>query len=125
MAKKKSADKPKDNEELSLEESLLAVKRIAKSNKLNEELDLLKQASATLAKELQPEFEFEEDEDGAGGPSIKEDLTKPPGFFEQLGTTVQALGPAGLIALGSAAYFQIDTVVEETRYVSEVAEEKW
>ena len=42
MAKKKSADKPKDNEELSLEESLLAVKRIAKSNKLNEELDLLK-----------------------------------------------------------------------------------
>lgn len=125
MAKKKSAKKPKNNDELSLEESLLAVKRIAKSNKLNEELDLLKQASATLAKELQPEFEFEEDEGGAGGPSIKEDLTKPPGFFEQLGTTVQALGPAGLIALGSAAYFQIDTVVEETRYVSEVAEEKW
>ncbi len=125
MAKKKSAKKPKNNDELSLEESLLAVKRIAKSNKLNEELDLLKKASATLAKEVQPEFEFEEDEGGAGGPSIKEELTKPPGFFEQLGTTVQALGPAGLIALGSAAYFQIDTVVEETRYVSEVAEEKW
>ena len=43
MAKKK-IDK---EEELTLEESLLAVKRIAKSNKLNEELDLLKKASAT------------------------------------------------------------------------------
>ena len=124
MAKKKSADKPKDNEELSLEESLLAVKRIAKSNKINEELDLLKKASATLAKEVQPEFEFEEDEDG-GGPSVKDELTKPPGFLEQLGTTAQALGPAGLIALSSAAYFQIDTVVEETRTVQTVAEEKW
>ena len=67
MAKKKT-DKEK---ELTLEESLIAVKRIAKSNKLNEELDLLKKASATLAKELQPEFEFEEDE-GGGGPSVSE-----------------------------------------------------
>ena len=120
MAKKK-IDK---EEELTLEESLLAVKRIAKSNKLNEELDLLKKASATLAKELKPELEFEEDE-GSGGASVTEELTKPPGFFEQLGATAQALGPAGLIALSSAAYFQIDTVVEETRTVATVAEEKW
>jgi hypothetical protein len=74
MAKKK-IDKEK---ELTLEESLLAVKRIAKSNKLNEELDLLKKASATLAKELKPELEFEEDE---GGAAVTEELTKPPGFF--------------------------------------------
>ena len=120
MAKKKT-DKEK---ELTLEESLIAVKRIAKSNKLNEELDLLKKASATLAKELQPEFEFEEDE-GGGGPSVSEELTKPPGFFEQMGSQVSNLGAAGVIALASAAYFQVDTVVEETRTVAAVAEEKW
>ena len=45
--------------------------------------------------------------------------------MEQLGTQIQALGPAGMIALGSAAYFQVDTVVEETRTVATVAEEKW
>jgi hypothetical protein len=125
MAKKKKTDIPKEkDEELSLDDSLNVVRRLSKSNKLNEELDLLKKASATLAKEIQPGFEAEEDEAG-GGPSSSEELLKPPGFLEQIGTTAQALGPAGLIALGSAAYFQVDTVVEETRHVQQVAEEKW
>ena len=113
----------KDKEELSLEEAINAVKRLSKPDRPNEELELLKSASATLLNEVQPGFEFEEDEEG--GSSATEELTKPPGFLEQIGSQAAALGPAGLIALGSAAYFQVDTVVEETRVVQQVAEEKW
>ena len=115
----------KDTEELSLEEAINAVKRLSKPDRPNEELELLKSASATLLNEVQPGFEFEEDEDGGSGPSATEELTKPPSFLEQIGSQAAALGPAGLIALGSAAYFQVDTVVEETRTVQAVAEEKW
>lgn len=115
----------KDTEELSLEEAINAVKRLSKPDRPNEELELLKKASSTLLNEVQPGFEFEEDEDGGGGPSATEELTKPPSFLEQIGSQAAALGPAGLIALGSAAYFQVDTVVEETRTVQAVAEEKW
>ena len=115
--------KNKDTEELSLEEAINAVKRLSKPDRPNEELELLKKASSTLLNEVQPGFEFEEDEEG--GSSASEELTKPPGFLEQIGSQAAALGPAGLIALGSAAYFQVDTVVEETRVVQQVAEEKW
>jgi len=113
----------KDKEELSLEEAINAVKRLSKPDRPNEEFELLKNASSTLLNEVQPGFEFEEDEEG--GSSATEELTKPPGFLEQIGSQAAALGPAGLIALGSAAYFQVDTVVEETRVVQQVAEEKW
>ena len=123
MAKKKiNKNKEKD---LSLEDSINVVRRLSKSNRLNEELELLKKASATLAKEVQPEFEADEDEGGGGAPSATEELTKAPGTLEQIGTQLAALGPAGVIALASAAYFQVDTVVEETRVVQQVAEEKW
>jgi hypothetical protein len=115
--------KNKDTEELSLEEAINAVKRLSKPDRPNEELELLKKASSTLLNEVQPGFEFEEDENGGGATS--EELTKSPGFFEQIGTQAAALGPAGIIALASAAYFQVDTVVEETRTVQQVAEEKW
>ena len=120
MAKKK-----KPIEELDLEEAINVVKRLSKPDRPNEELELLKKASSTLLNEVQPGFEFEEDEDGGGTGAAKEELTKAPGFMEQIGAQAAALGPAGLIALGSAAYFQIDTVVEETRVVQQVAEEKW
>jgi hypothetical protein len=113
----------KDKEELSLEEAISAVKRLSRPDRPNEELELLKKASSTLLNEVQPGFEFEEDEDG--GSSATEELTKPPGFMEQIGAQAAALGPAGIIALASAAYFQVDTVVEETRTVQQVAEEKW
>ena len=116
--------KDKKTEELSLEEAINAVKRLSKPDRPNEELELLKKASSTLLNEVQPGFEFEEDDDAGGGAS-KEELTKAPGFMEQIGAQAAALGPAGLIALGSAAYFQVDTVVEETRVVQQVAEEKW
>ena len=119
MAKKK-----KPIEELDLEEAINVVKRLSKPDRPNEELELLKKASSTLLNEVQPGFEFEEDEDGGSG-ATKDELTKAPGFMEQIGAQAAALGPAGLIALGSAAYFQIDTVVEETRVVQQVAEEKW
>lgn len=120
MAKKK-----KSVEELDLEEAINVVKRLSKPDRPNEELELLKKASSTLLNEVQPGFEFEEDEDGGGSGAVKEELTKAPGFMEQIGAQAAALGPAGLIALGSAAYFQVDTVVEETRVVQQVAEEKW
>ena len=116
--------KDKKTEELSLEEAINAVKRLSKPDRPNKEFELLKSASTTLLNEVQPGFEFEEDDDAGGGVS-KEELTKAPGFMEQIGAQAAALGPAGLIALGSAAYFQIDTVVEETRVVQQVAEEKW
>ena len=118
MAKKK-----KPIEELDLEEALNVVKRLSRPDRPNEELELLKKASSTLLNEIQPGFEFEDDEEGES--TVSEDLTKPPGFLEQLGNQAATLGPAGLIALGSAAYFQVDTVVEETRVVQQVAEEKW
>ena len=119
MAKKK-----KPIEELDLEEAINVVKRLSKPDRPNEELELLKKASSTLLNEVQPGFEFEEDEDGGSG-AANDELTKAPGFMEQIVAQAAALGPAGLIALGSAAYFQIDTVVEETRVVQQVAEEKW
>jgi hypothetical protein len=118
--------KEKPEEELSLEEAQNIVRRLSHPDRKNEEYELLKQASATIAKELEPEFEFEEDEEGGGGGSqLTEELSKPPGFLEQMGSQIAAIGPAGVIALSSAAYFQIDTVVEETRVVQQVAEEKW
>jgi hypothetical protein len=54
----------KDKEELSLEEAINAVKRLSRPDRPNEELELLKKASSTLLNEVQPGFEFEEDEDG-------------------------------------------------------------
>lgn len=122
MTKKKN-----DTEkELSLEEAINAVKRLSNPDRPNEELELLKEASAKLLEEVQPGFEFEGDEDdGPDAGALKEELTKSPGFFEQMGSQISNVGVAGVIALSSAAYFQIDTVVEETRTVAAVAEEKW
>jgi hypothetical protein len=127
MAKDKGKSKAAEPEELSVDEAANIVQKLSKPDRKNEEFELLKQASATLLNEVKPGFEFEEDEDdgGGGGSGATEKLKEAPGFLEQIGTTVQALGPAGMIALGSAAYFQIDTVVEETRTVATVAEEKW
>ena len=129
MARKKKEIKDK---ELTLEEAQNVIRRLAHPKHVNQEEKLLKEAAAVVLKETQPEFEFgdEEDEDvkidtANAAEATSTELTKPPGFLDQLGTTLQALGPAGMIALGSAAYFQIDTVVEETRTVATVAEEKW
>lgn len=126
MAKDKGKSKA-DAEELSVDEAANIVQKLSKPDRQNEEFELLKKASATLLGEVKPGFEFEEDEDdgGSGGSKIAEELAKPPGTLEQIGTQLAALGPAGVIALSSAAYFQVDTVVEETRVVQQVAEEKW
>ena len=129
MARKK---KEIEDKELTLEEAQNVIRRLAHPKHVNQEEQMLKKAAAVVLKETQPEFEFgdEEDEDvkidsANAADATSTELTKPPGFLEQMGTTIQALGPAGMIALGSAAYFQIDTVVEETRTVATVAEEKW
>jgi hypothetical protein len=123
MAKK---DQNKTEEELSLEEAINAVRRLAKPDRKNEELELLKEASAKLLEEVQPGFEFEDEEGGGGGSgAVTEELKKAPGFLEHVGSQVAALGPAGVIAISSATYFQVDTVVEETREVAIIAEEKW
>ena len=115
-----------EEKELTLEEAINAVKRLSNPDRPNEELELLKEASAKLLEEVQPGFEFEgDDDDGPDAGALKEELTKSPGFFEQMGTQISNVGVAGVIALSSAAYFQIDTVVEETRTVAAVAEEKW
>lgn len=118
--------KNNEEKELTLEEAINAVKRLSNPDRPNEELELLKEASAKLLEEVQPGFEFEgDDDDGPDAGALKEELTKSPGFFEQMGTQISNVGVAGVIALSSAAYFQIDTVVEETRTVAAVAEEKW
>ena len=129
MARKKKEIKDK---ELTLEEAQNVIRRLAHPKHVNQEERLLKQAASVVLKEVQPEFEFGDEEDenvkidtANAADATSTELTKPPGFLDQLGTTLQALGPAGMIALGSAAYFQIDTVVEETRTVATVAEEKW
>ena len=75
MAKKK-----KPIEELDLEEAINVVKRLSKPDRPNEELELLKKASSTLLNEVQPGFEFEEDEDGGSG-AAKDELTNAPGFM--------------------------------------------
>lgn len=113
-------------DELTLDEAINAVKRLSNPDRPNQELELLKEASAKLLEEVQPGFEFEgDDDDGPDAGALKEELTKSPGFFEQMGSQISNIGAAGVIALSSAAYFQIDTVVEETRTVAAVAEEKW
>jgi hypothetical protein len=128
MARKK---KEEIDKELSLEEAQNVIKRLAHPKHVNQENKLLRDAAAVVLKETQPEFEFGDDEDEnvdigtASADQTTSELTKPPGFFEQIGSQAAALGPAGLIALTSAAYFQVDTVVEETRTVQAVAEEKW
>ena len=129
MARKK---KEIEDKELSLEEAQNVIRKLAHPKHVNQEEKLLKEAAAVVLKETQPEFEFGDEEDdnikidsANAAEATSTELTKPPGFLDQLGTTLQALGPAGMIALGSAAYFQIDTVVEETRTVATVAEEKW
>ena len=121
MAKNK-----KQIDELTLDEAINAVKKLSNPDRPNQELELLKEASSKLLEEVQPGFEFEgDDDDGPDTGALKEELTKSPGFFEQVGSQLAMIGPAGLIALTSAAYFQIDTVVEETRTVAAVAEKKW
>jgi hypothetical protein len=128
MARNKKTDKDK---ELSLEEAQNIIKRLAHPKHVNQEEKLLKDAAAIVLKETQPEFEFGDDEDEevkidtSSVDKATSDLTKPPGFLEQVGSQIAAIGPAGVIALSSAAYFQVDTVVEETRVVQQVAEEKW
>ena len=113
-------------DELTLDEAINAVKRLSNPDRPNEELELLKEASAKLLEEVQPGFEFEgDDDDGPDAGALKEELTKSPGFFEQMGAQISNVGAAGVIALSSAAYFQVDTIVEETRTVAAVAEEKW
>ena len=127
MAKKKK----QEDKELSLEEAQNIIKRLAHPKHVNQEEKLLREAAAVVLKETQPEFEFGEEEDEGvdiGTPSAEQttsELTKPQGFFEQMGSQISNIGAAGVIALSSAAYFQIDTVVEETRTVAAVAEEKW
>jgi hypothetical protein len=128
MARKK---KQVEDKELTLEDAQNVIRRLAHPKHVNQEDKLLKEAAAVVLKETQPEFEFGDDEeedvniDSANAVDTTSELTKPPGFLEQLGAQAAAVGPAGLIALSSAAYFQIDTVVEETRVVQSVAEEKW
>ncbi len=96
MAKDKGKSKAAEPEELSVDEAANIVQKLSKPDRKNEEFELLKQASATLLNEVKPGFEFEEEEDdgGGGGSGAAEKLKEAPGFLEQIGTTVQALGPA-------------------------------
>ena len=128
MAKKKIQEL---DEELSLEQAQSIIKRLGNPDRKNKEYELLKQASAIVAKELQPEFEFEDGEDGDVDIGLSSDtqtaseLTKPPSFLEHASSQIASLGTAGVMAIASATYFQVDTVVEQTREVVQVAEQKW
>ena len=128
MAKKK---KQEIDEELSLEQAQSIIKRLGNPDRKNKEYELLKQASAVVAKELQPEFEFEDGEDGdvdiglASDAQTTSELTKAPSFLEHASSQIASLGTAGVMAIASATYFQVDTVVEQTREVAAKAEEKW
>ena len=64
------AKKDNTEDELSLDEAINAVRRLAKPERKNEELELLKQASAKLLEEVQPGFEFEDEEGGGGGSGL-------------------------------------------------------
>ena len=128
MAKKK---KQETDEELSLEQAQNVIRRLGDPDRKNKELELLKQASVVIAKELQPEFEFEDEEGGdvdiglASDAQTTSELTKAPGFLEHASSQLASLGTAGVMAIASATYFQVDTVVEQTREVAAKAEEKW
>lgn len=128
MAKKK---KEEIDEELSLEQAQAIIRRLGNPERKIKELELLKQASVVVAKETQPEFEFEDDEGGdvdiglSSDEQITSELTKAPGFLEHASAQVASLGTAGVMAIASATYFQVDTVVEQTREVAAVAEQKW
>ena len=88
MARKKKEELDK---ELSLEEAQNIIKRLAHPKHINQEDKLLREAAAVVLKETQPEFEFGEDEDEnvdigtASADQTASELTKPPGFLDQMG----------------------------------------
>ena len=130
MAKEKEKNKDLD-EELTLEQAQAVIRRLGNPERKIKELELLKQASVVVAKETQPEFEFDEGEEGdvdiglSSDETVTSELTKAPGFLEHASAQVASLGTAGVMAIASATYFQVDTVVEQTREVAAVAEQKW
>tara|TARA_R110002153_G_scaffold69173_1_gene183172 strand:- start:283 stop:1872 length:1590 start_codon:yes stop_codon:yes gene_type:complete len=130
MAKEKEK-KVNLDEELTLEQAQSVIRRLGNPERKIKELELLKQASVVVAKETQPEFEFDDGEGNdvnielSSDEAVSSELTKPPSFFEHAGAQVASLGTAGVMAIASATYFQVDTVVEQTREVVAVAEEKW
>ena len=130
MAKEKEKNTNSD-EELTLEQAQLVIRRLGNPDRKIKELELLKQASVVVAKETQPEFEFDDDEGNdvdiglSSDESVASELTKPPSFLEHAGSQIASLGTAGVMAIASATYFQVDTVVEQTREVVAVAEQKW
>ena len=130
MADKKEKNKDLD-EELTLEQAQAVIRKLGNPERKIKELELLKQASVVVAKETQPEFEFDEGEGDdvdiglSSDEAVTSELTKPPSFLEHAGSQVASLGTAGVMAIASATYFQVDTVVEQTREVVAVAEQKW
>ena len=130
MAKEKEK-KANIDEELTLEQAQSVIRRLGNPERKIKELELLKQASVVVAKETQPEFAFDDGEGDdvdiklSSDEAVTSELTKPPSFLEHAGTQVASLGTAGVMAIASATYFQVDTVVEQTREVVAVAEEKW
>jgi len=129
MARKK---KEIEDKELTLEEAKNVVRRLAHPKHVNQEDKLLKEAAAVLLKENEPGFEFGDEEDESvnidsanAAEATSNELTKPPSFLEHASSQIASLGTAGVMAIASATYFQIDTVVEQTREVVQVAEQKW
>jgi hypothetical protein len=130
MAKEKEK-KANIDEELTLEQAQSVIRRLGNPERKIKELELLKQASVVVAKETQPEFAFDDGEGDdvdiklSSDEAVTSELTKPPSFLEHAGTQVASLGTAGIMAIASATYFQVDTVVEQTREVVAISEEKW
>jgi len=107
--------------ELNLDEAKQIVSDWGNPNVRSEEFDVLKEASLLLLKEHDADFDLEyEVEEGASKPKVKKS-----GALDHVKSQFSSLGVAGTMALASAAYFQTDVVIEQTRYVAEVAEEKW
>lgn len=129
MARKKIEEQ--DEKELTFDDAKNIVKRLGNPERENKELELLKEAAVILLKEHEPDAEFEFDGDNdvdiglASDSQTTSQLTKPPSFLEHAGSQIASLGTAGVMAIASATYFQVDTIVEQTREVAEVAEEKW
>ena len=83
MAKEKEK-KANIDEELTLEQAQSVIRRLGNPERKIKELELLKQASVVVAKETQPEFEFDEGEGDdvdiglSSDEAVTSGLTKPP-----------------------------------------------
>lgn len=72
---------------------------------------------------IEPEYDFgDDDENGVEVPSsaLKEEIVKES-FMDQVKSQVSSVGAAGVMAFSSAAYFQVDTIIEESAEVNKAA----